>query len=329
MAAKIIDIVKFLPDKVVKNNIELQKIDSTSTENFFKGVDQRHFASPKYSSIDLGTTVMKKLLHKNNINANEVDLIICSCVFTDTFWPGVATAIQYKVNATNATILNVDTSCSSFLSALNIADSYINSNKCSTIVILTITNFISRLPEFQLSKRSFVLGDGATATLVQQSPKNSIIASYEKAHGINYGLMRFEPDCNINNKVNYWERNCGPITVNFSKKDIEKICENSLFLVPNAVEKCLKLSKLTKDDISLLVTHQPNRYLIDSWRARIGIPNNKTHDTLKVYGNLFQGSIPITIADALEKNKLLRGDKLMMATFSNGGDFVISTLVEW
>ncbi|WP_437327993.1 3-oxoacyl-ACP synthase III family protein [Sorangium sp. So ce381] len=329
MKAQIIDVVSFMPERrVVNEPPEGSSEDALADNAFFSGVHERRFASPDYLSEDLGVRAVERLLERTGILPETIDLLVCSCIFSDTFWPGIGPAIQHRVGARQATILNIDTSCSSYLSGLNTARAFVESGQYKRVVVVTVTNFISRLPEFQKSRRSSVLGDGASATLVTPG-EASIIARYERSHGEHYGLFRFEPDVVDGVFKNYWERGCGPITVNFSRDMVEAIRTNALELVPDAVGRCLAEARLSPSDVDLLITHQPNETFLKEWRARIGILPPRTHDTLSRYGNLFQGSIPVTLADALESGRIRRGDIVALGTFSNGGDFVSSMVLRW
>src|SRR5271166_3714987 len=160
--AQIVDVVSFMPERVVPVTEGLAGEDSP----FFRGVRERRFASPDYLSEDIGTLATQRLLERTGTAAEELDLLLVSCIFTDTFWPGIGPAIQHRVGARNATILNIDTSCSSYLSGLNAARAYIESGQCRKVAVVTVTNFISRLTEHQQKKAGAPLGDGASATLV-------------------------------------------------------------------------------------------------------------------------------------------------------------------
>ncbi|MBL8149177.1 MAG: 3-oxoacyl-ACP synthase [Blastocatellia bacterium] len=327
---QIVDIVSYMPERIIDNELFYPKDDKDDLANnpFFRGVKQRRFASPEYTSADLGTKALQKLLNRTETDPNSIDLIISTCIFSDTYWPGIGPALQHGVKAGNANILNIDTSCCSFLSGLNIAQAYIESGRYKKIVIVTVTNFISRLPEFQKSRRSSVLGDGATATLVVAG-KPSILASYEKSLGQYYGNFKFEPDLVDGRFLNYWERGCGPITVNFVPEMVEEIRSNALELVPMVIRECLKIAKITPNDLALLFTHQPNRMFIDEWRKRVGVDSLHAHDTLEIYGNLFQSSIPVSFADALEKGKIRKDDLIAMGAFSMGGEFISAIAMRW
>ncbi|MCC5661317.1 hypothetical protein LC608_31060 [Nostoc sp. XA010] len=328
-SAQIVDVVSFMPERIVDNTeLIFSSEDELEKNPFFKGVKQRRFASPEYQSSDLGTYALKKLLEQTETKPEELDLILYSCIFNDFFCPGIGSAIQYGVGANRATVLNIDTGCSSYLSMLNTARAFIESGLYKTIAVVTVTNYISRLPELQNSKRYSVLGDGASATLLVDG-QSSFVASYERSYGEHYGLLVGQPDLVDGRFLNYWESGSGQITINFSQEMLNTLRSNALRLVPEAVSKCLYQAGLSSDDISLLITHQPNVLFIKEWRERIGIGEPRVHDTIECYGNLFQGSIPVTLADAIEKNKVQSGDLLALGTFSNGGDFVSSTVIRW
>jgi len=322
--APIIDVTSFMPERIVPVSADLTGEDSP----FYHGVSERRFASPDYLSEDLGTLVTQRLLERTGTRPEDLDMILVSCIFTDSFWPGIGPAIQHRVGARSATIMNIDTSCSSFLSGLNAARAYIESGQCRRVAVVTVTNFIARLAEHQRKKAGAVLGDGASATLVAAG-SSSFLASYERSHGEAYGLFRFDPDMVDGVFRNYWERGCGPITVNFSAEMIDRIRENSSRLVPEAVLECLRRAGITTDDVDLLITHQPNDLFLEDWRSRIGIQPPRAYDTLDKYGNMFQGTIPVTLADALDANRVSKGDIIALGTFSNGGDFVSALTLRW
>ncbi len=326
-AAQVVEVVSFMPERVVADKRESQP-DGLADHAFFQGVFERRFASPDYTSADLAVRAIEKLAARTGLEPRDVDCIVYSCIFNDTFWPGIGSEVQRRIGAQSATILQIDTSCCSWLSGLQCARAFIESGRCRTVVLVTVTNFISRLPEFQKSKRSSVLGDGATATLVTAGT-DSILSAFERSHGENYGLLRFEPDLVDGIFKNYWERGCGPITVNFTKERLEAIRENAMALVPYAVKQALSRAALTSDDVDLLVTHQPNTAFIEEWRRRCNILPPRAHDTLARYGNLFQGSIPVTVADARDRGMIEPGDILAFGTFSNGGDMVSAMTMRW
>lgn len=325
--AQIIDIVRFMPERLIKA-APVNSVDPLEQSDWFRSPQERRFAYPDFSSSALGVQAVKALLKKTGFKAENIDLILCTCVFRDEITTSIAPDVQYKVGAVNATVFEVDAGCSSYLSMLTTARAYVESGIYRNIVILTVTNFVSRLKEFQKSPKSAVLGDGAAATLVSLG-QQSILAYYERSHGENYGLLSCRPMKRGTKARAFWDEKAGPLAVEFSFRMVKKLRDNAINLVNEAALKALIQAQLTVDDVSLYVTHQPNLALLDSWRKKIGIEAPRVHDTFDQYGNLFHSSIPTTLSDALEKNKLKSGDIVLLSAFSNGGDFVSAIVLRW
>ncbi|MES2503780.1 MAG: 3-oxoacyl-ACP synthase III family protein [Myxococcota bacterium] len=313
--AHIDHIARFMPEHVVRNEGQ-----AGSEGEFFKAPKERRFAWPEYNAADLGVRALQNLLQQTGLKGSDIDLIICSCSIQDYVNISVVPDIQYRAGATRAQVLNIDTGCASYISMLNTADAFIRAGIHQKIVLVTITNFVSRLKEFQESPKSKVLGDGASATLITAG-EQSILASVEESHGENYGLFICRPRSEQGEPQNYWESGTGPLQVEFDPEQVEKIKKNSLGLVVSAINKSIETAGLTKDQIDFLVTHQPNRGLIQLWREGVGIVGPRAFDTFDQFGNLFQNSIPVTLSVLAESGKLQKDSKIALGTFSNGGDF--------
>lgn len=326
--AQIIDIAEFLPPQIITPDGS-KALDPLEQNEWFRAPKQRRFASPQISSSQMGVEAVKALLKKTKLKPEKIDLILCTCVFRDEITASIAPDVQYKVGAKNATVFEVDAGCASFLSMLTTARAYIESGIYENIIILTVTNFVSRLSDFQKSPKASVLGDGAAATLVSPG-KQSIIAHYERAHGENYGLLSCRPTRKKGEKaLPFWDEKAGPLAVEFSFRMVEKLRTNAIELVSAAALQALKKAKLSTKDIALFITHQPNLALINTWREKVGFKPPHVFDTFQQYGNLFHASIPVTLAEAAKKKKLKDGDLVLLATFSNGGDFVSAMVIRW
>jgi 3-oxoacyl-[acyl-carrier-protein] synthase III len=127
---------------------------------------------------------------------------------------------------------------------------------------------------------------------------------------------------------NYWDTNAGGLQVEFSPDMVDRLKSNAVNLVSESVKKSIHEAGLTNSDISFLITHQPNIGLMEKWRATIGIKAPRVFDTFQKYGNLFQGSIPVTLSEGLKEGIIKRRNVLAIGTFSNGGDVVTSMVMK-
>ncbi|OZM70995.1 3-oxoacyl-ACP synthase [Amycolatopsis antarctica] len=332
--ARIIDVVSFMPERIVSNVAESPDGTGTATSDqlagheFFEGIAERRFASPDYTSTELGVNALRKVLERTSTPAADLDMIVYFSQFNDKYLPGIGPDVQHLVGATNATVAQVDTGTTSWLSGIRAAQAYIESGQHRTVAVLSVTNFVSRLPAFQHVHASRVLGDGATATLLTEG-EPTVLAAYERSHGEHAGLLEFEPEPVDGEQRSFWQDGSGPIAVKFSKEQLDSLRGIALSLVPNAILASLEKAGLTPDDVSLLLTHQPNRGMIKAWRESCGIEPERCHDTLAKYGNLFHSSLPVTLADALEHGMLSTGDIVALGCFSNAGDMVSAMTMRW
>ena len=168
---------------------------------------------------------------------------------------------------------------------------------------------------------SSVLGDGASASLVEHGP-SAIIASYEQVRSDNFGLMLCEPK-KIDGLRKAFSETCpGPLQIEFSRAMLRRLREESISSVVSAVNAVIEKSGLSKSDINFFLSHQPNMHLINEWRQILGFDSQRVYDTFELFGNLFQSSIPVSLAHGLAHKIINKGDIISAGTFSNGADFV-------
>jgi 3-oxoacyl-[acyl-carrier-protein] synthase-3 len=325
MSARVVDTVAYMPERVVTNQV----VPGRENDPFFEGVVERRFAWPELSAVDLGTHALSKLLDRTGVAAEELDLIICSTMLDDLLNAGIGSAVQHRVGARGAAVLHVDTGCCSWISSIDTARAFIESGRYRKVAVVTVTNFVSRLTEFQQTPESQTLGDGASATLLVADTQPTICSVHEQAYGENWGLLRVEPDSVNGVELPYWQAGAGELKVRFSEQMLVKLWRFAMEKVPDAVSVALKDAGLGPDDVSLFITHQPNASFIKAWRERCGINPERGHDTLAMYGNLFHGSLPVTFADALDHGKVAAGDTVVFATFTNGGETVSAMVWKW
>lgn len=81
-------------------------------------------------------------------------------------------------------------------------------------------------------------------------------------------------------------------------------------------------------DISLVVPHQANVRIIQAACDRLGIPIERTSIVLDRTGNTSAASIPLALADALDKKRITEGDLVLLVGFG-GGMTAASALLRW
>jgi 3-oxoacyl-[acyl-carrier-protein] synthase-3 len=90
----------------------------------------------------------------------------------------------------------------------------------------------------------------------------------------------------------------------------------------------LEKQGLSGDDVDLLFPHQANIRIIESVAERAGMPMDKVFVNIHKYGNTSAASIPIALAEAVDKGRLRDGMLVVMVAFGAGFTWG-AALVRW
>lgn len=322
----ICDIVSFFPETDCKTKRKMPSSDTFSSvvsNDFLTPPHHRHLAYPGYTSVELATEAVSKLLKRNNLNPDDIDLILNFSVYSDHILPGDAMEIARRSGLHNAEAINIEDGCCSYITMLNIARLFVMSGQKRKVLITTVTNFISRLDSFKNERVSQVLGDGATATLIDNNYDTPAVVDYIKKTNLEASrLFLFRPD----NGKEFWETNSGEVSTSFNPHQFTAI-KHMLNELPCLVIQLLEKTKTPKDSIDYLITHQPNASFLSHWGVKLGMEDIH-FDTFNECGNLFHSSIPASLAKLYENKIMGGGDKLIViSAFSYAGESVSAMLL--
>ena len=324
----------YVPENIVKNK-DLEKIMDTSDEWIQErtGIRERRWVleNSDESTSSMGTEAAKKAIDNAGISPDQIDFIIFATLSPDYFFPGSGVLIQRNLGLKEVGALDIRNQCSGFIYALSIADQYIKSGMYKNILIVGSELHSGGLEKSTRGRNvSVIFGDGAGAVILQASD------DLEK------GIM----STHLHSEGKYAEELAviSPAT----KKWIDKLVEdpdedgssyapymNGNFVFKNAVVRFMEVinealitNNLTKEDIDLLIPHQANLRISQFVQKQLALPNEKVYNNIMKYGNTTAASIPIALAEAIEKGMLNDGDILCLAAFGSGFTWG-SALIRW
>ena len=108
---------------------------------------------------------------------------------------------------------------------------------------------------------------------------------------------------------------------------------NSVFKVAvktmaDTLDELLKEKNIDPSQISLLIPHQANERIIFSVAERLKFPKEKIFLNIAKYANTSAATIPIALTEALEENRIKKGDFVALVAF--GGGFTWgSMIIKW
>ncbi len=322
--AKIVAVGAYLPEKILTNS-ELEKMVETSDEWITQrtGIKERHIAKVDEFTSDMGALAAKDALKNANLDASQIDVIICATITGDYSTPATACIIQNILGAKNAFAFDISAACSGFIYGLNLAEKFISQDP-SKIVLVVAAEKLSSITDWQDRTTCILFGDGAGAAILKASNDESgICSSYLRSDGSLYdylivkaGGSKYPANLEtVNNREHFLSMKGNEVF----KHAVTKMCD--------AAEKVLDESKWTKDDLKLVFPHQANLRIIEAIRKKFDLDESKMFINLHKIGNTSASTIPIALAEASSKGFIQKNDKILLVSFGGGFTWAGMTIV--
>lgn len=334
ISVRIVGLGNYLPSNIIKDdffqqtNTGIDHMDEQLSEIFQGGIERR-FAAEGETSVEFGIKASIEAIKDANLSPADIDIILVSSAVHDKVWPGDATAIQHGVGAENASAVNIDTACASFITSMNYGTALIKAGFYKTVLIVSIANWATRIIDLS-TKSGRIIGDGAGAVILSRIDKEcSYISYWEKSYGQYYNSMGIELSTPSHiKKRNYWEQSFEKLYFKFNENDIDDLKTRVPEMVPQAVQKAMENAHLEMSDINWFFVHQPGLFLIEKWCQNLSLPVSRCFHTFLKYGNLGVASIPVSLVEAYKEGTLKRGNIIAMAA-PGVGQIVSSIIWRW
>ena len=305
-----------LPETVVTND-DLTKLYETSDEWIYSrtGIKERRLVSGEENAIDLGLEAAQNALKKAKMNPEDIDLILAASSAPPDLYPAIACHIQSRLGIKNPIpAFDITAACSGLIYGLSIAKAYIASGMYKNILIVATDNN-SRLLDWTDRGTSILFGDGAGAMVVTQAEDgvDDIIAIDIKADG-NFGHLIELP---------FSGKNCPLVEPNEVQPAGIKMNGRGVYtfvakVLPQYVEQLLADAGVSAGEIDYLIPHQANMRIIQAVQERLGYSDEKVISNIKYYGNTSAASIPIAMAEGVEKGKVKLPSTAVLCGFGAG-----------
>lgn len=312
--AAITGIEGYVPDYILTNK-ELETMVDTNDEWIVSrtGIKERRILKGKDKGTSvIGAKAVEGLLKKTNIDAKEIDLIICATATPDMIFPSTACIIADKVGATNAFAYDLMAACSGFLYALSTGSKFIETGAYKRVVVVGADK-MSSIINYEDRATCIIFGDGGGAVMlepctnglgVQDSILKSDGSGSEFLHMKAGGSAKPASYATIDSKEHFvWQ-------------DGQTVFKAAVTSMADVSEEIMKNNNLCSSDIAWLVPHQANQRIIDATARRMGVGNEKVMVNIEKYGNTTSGTIPLCLWEW--EDQLKKGDNLILAAFGGG-----------
>jgi len=324
ISAAITAVGGYLPETKL-TNFDLEKMVDTNDEwiRSRTGIEERRILKePGKGSSDMAVPAIQEILLKKNMDATEIDCIICATVTPDMVFPATANIIANEIGATNAWGYDLSAACSGFLFALSTGAMYIESGRYKKVIVVGVDK-MSAIIDYTDRATCIIFGDGAGAVLLEpSSDENGIKDSILRSDGSGKQYLHMKAGGSVK-----------PSTIetvlakeHYAYQEGQAVFKFAVKGMADVSAELLERNNLTGEDIAWLVPHQANLRIIDATANRMGLPKEKVMINIQKYGNTTAATLPLCLWDW--ESQLKKGDNIVLAAF--GGGFTWgATLVKW
>tara|TARA_B110000116_G_scaffold34830_1_gene26831 strand:+ start:938 stop:1939 length:1002 start_codon:yes stop_codon:yes gene_type:complete len=322
--ANITAVGKYLPKNIL-TNADLEKMVDTNDEwiQSRTGIQERRIVDKGEASVEMSVNAIQQILDSCNLDPTKIDAIIVGTVTPDMLFPSCAALIQHRIGATNAWGYDLSAACSGFIFALQSGSALIESGQCEKVIIVGVDTMSSIL-DYEDRNTCILFGDGAGAVLLEPSTEYGVIDAIMRVDGGGGDYLKMPAGGSlhrtshetVDKKMHYIQQD-GRTVYKFAVKGMADI----------SYELATR-NNLTNDDIDLFIPHQANKRIIDAAAKRLGLPDEKVLININKYANTTAGTIPIGIVEAVETDRLKKGDNLILASFGAGFTWG-ATYIKW
>lgn len=354
LRSKVAGIGYYVPEQVVTNN-DLTKYMDTSDEWIQErtGIKERRYGKKfEETTTTMGARAAEKAIAAAGISKEDVDFIIFATLSPDYYFPGCGVLLQRELNITKTEVgaLDIRNQCSGFVYGLSVADQFVKSGMYKNVLLVGAEMHSMGLDYSTRGRNvTVIFGDGAGAVVLQPTEEENKGVLTTKLHsdgtyaeklaflspGAHGGYHQQSEETPID--YGFSEAEFGEMFVNehmlengqlFPNMEGQFVFKLAVQKFPEVIMEALNDTGLTPADIDMLVPHQANLRISKFVQKRMGLADDKVWNNIQKFGNTTAASIPIALAEAVEKGAVKEGDLVCLAAFGSGFTWG-SALIRW
>lgn len=256
------------------------------------------------------------------ISPDNIDLILGACGVPYQPLPATAPLVMRRLGIADgsAAAHDVNATCLSFLTAVDIAAAKLSTGQCRTALVFSSEVASRALPWKDQPDVAALFGDGAAAAI--------LTAANDGTSGIRASLLRTYPSA-----YEACEIGAGGTRFDF-RREPEAFAAHALFRMdgrelfrithrhfPVFVGDLLAAADWTGDDIDLVIPHQASPLALEHMVEHTGMAHERVVNIAARLGNQIAASIPTALDIAWRDGRIRRGMKLLLLGTSAGVSF--------
>ncbi len=288
------------------------------------GFESHRLSKEDSFSSDFCIFGLKHLLEKGVIKKEEIGAVIVVTLSPDYFLPQISNIVQGELELDESVLcLDIAQGCCGFLIGLMQSFMLLDQMNDKKVVLMNVDVLSKKVSH--RDRNDFPLsGDGASVAIIENDPSASDIhfimymdGKRRNALRIPAGGFRMPNSAETGTLHDVGDGNLRAL--DHMHMDGSAVFSFVQEEAPPCIEETLEFAGLNKEDIDYYLFHQPNKFMLQKLREKLGVPKEKMPDDLVVkYGNPSGVSIPMVIADHLSDSLTDKTYKCCLSAFGSG-----------
>jgi 3-oxoacyl-[acyl-carrier-protein] synthase-3 len=272
----------------------------------------------------MGSKAAQAALDYSKTDIKEIDLLISAGASFDHIIPNQASVIKSQIkNADkyNFPALDINTTCLSFLNAFQYAASVMNEQIKKVLIVS------SEVSSKHLNDDNWetitLFGDAAAAVILEydNNKKSYFIKSQHRTYSEGAYLTKIEGG-GIKKPFKSFPYDKELHSFQMKGKNLLKLANIEL---PRFIDEFFENTEHDIQNVDKIIPHQASKLGLLLFKKMYSLSDEVVLETLFKYGNCIAASIPLTLIDAIEHQKIKRGDICLLCGTSAG--FAIGSLL--
>ncbi len=284
------------------------------------GSQTRYRIPDGMSQLDMLATAAEDALRRAGLDADDIDCVIAACAAGVQPIPCTAALVMERVAPhASAAAFDVNSTCTSFITAVDIASRYLAAGDYERVLIVS-GDVGSRFLDPDQRESFELFSDAAAAVVLTREAGGQA----EAAPGVLGSLQQTWPEhahdtelrggLSLHPAQSYADGD--PSDYLFDMKGRRALL-GMLAVLPDFFARFFDRVGLGLDEIDLVVPHQASGALGIAMR-RIGIPRDAYVDRVAAFGNMVSSSVPFMLATSLDEGRIGPGSTVVLCGTAAG-----------
>lgn len=307
------------------------------------GIVTRYYVEPGTGSADLGAAAARAALEDAQVDADEIDYLVCATMTPDHYFPGTGALVQQRLGIDPLPALDIRQQCAGFAYGMQVVDALIRGGVARNVLLVGTDVHTSLMPYSQTTWDVLYGADPASLSAEDREwndrfrhllvlfgdAAGAMVFRAEEEHD-GRGILRSRLVADGNHREILYVPGGGSArrpwvdaemiargeTVPFM--DGRHVFKLAVTKMPEVTVEVLEAEGRSIEDLDLLVMHQANLRINEAARKSLGLPEEKVHNNIDRYGNTTSATLPLAFHEARAAGKAPEGSLVAFTALGAG-----------